>query len=157
MDKILDVPIFLEFYGKLLSDRQAEIISLFCDEDYSLTEIAENLQISRQAVYDSIKNGTAALEGFEEKIGLVKRYKLRKKIGENLIDMIKSEGAAGGESIVGEVRVQGAAEDENYVDVNKSRGAAEGDVMENDHIVRFQITDEKLEYMINSIKELIEL
>ena len=90
MDKILDVPVYLEFYGKLLSERQAEIISLYCDEDYSLTEIADNLQISRQAVHDSIKNGTAALEGFEERIGLVMRYKKRKEIGENLIGLLTS-------------------------------------------------------------------
>ena len=88
MDRILDVPIFLEFYSGLLTERQAEIISLYCDEDYSLVEIAENLQISRQAVHDSIKSGLAALEEFEEKMGLVSKYKSRREVGETLIEML---------------------------------------------------------------------
>ena len=88
MDKIIDVPIFLEFYGKLLTERQVEIISLYSDEDYSLTEIADNLKISRQGVYDAVKSIISALEDYENKIGLVRRYWLRKGIGENLHDAI---------------------------------------------------------------------
>jgi len=85
MDKILDVPIFLEFYSELLTERQAEIIALYCDEDYSLAEIAENLQISRQAVHDSLKSGMAAFEELEEKMGLVRKHNMRMEIVEDII------------------------------------------------------------------------
>ena len=95
MNRILDVPILLEFYGGLLTERQADIISLYCDEDYSLSEIAENLQISRQAVHDSLRNGLAALQEYEEKMGLVKNYGLKREIGNELIEMLIAQETTG--------------------------------------------------------------
>jgi len=88
MDRIVDTPIFLEFYGGLLTERQTEIIAMYCDDDYSLSEIAESLQISRQAVHDSLKGGIAALEGFEEKMGFVKKYRMREKIVGDIIGVL---------------------------------------------------------------------
>ena len=88
MDKITDAPVFLEFYGKLLTDRQAEIIAMYCDDDYSLSEIAENLKISRQAVHDSIKSGIAALEEFEIKLGLIEKYQERRESAKEITDIL---------------------------------------------------------------------
>jgi predicted DNA-binding protein YlxM (UPF0122 family) len=47
---------------------------LYCNGDLSLAEIAENLDISRQGVYDNIKRGRAALTEFEAKLGLAEKF-----------------------------------------------------------------------------------
>jgi Uncharacterized protein conserved in bacteria len=44
-----------EFYATLLTDKQMNYIELYYADDYSLAEIAEEFNISRQAVYDNIK------------------------------------------------------------------------------------------------------
>ena len=54
-DKFEHVNLLLPFYGKLLSERQLEILKYYYYEDLSLSEIAENLSISRNAVFDALK------------------------------------------------------------------------------------------------------
>ena len=45
----------LDFYGELLTDKQRECLDLHYNEDLSLSEIAEQLGISRQGVWDNIR------------------------------------------------------------------------------------------------------
>jgi len=67
--------LYLDFYGVLLTDRQAEILNSYFNEDYSLSEIAQGLDISRQAAHDAVRNGLRALAEYEDKLGLVKAYR----------------------------------------------------------------------------------
>ena len=62
----------LDFYGQLLSKRQQEVMALYHEENYSLSEIAEEFGISRQAVHDTLKKAEQALAEYEQKLGLVK-------------------------------------------------------------------------------------
>lgn len=62
----------LDLYGGLLSDRQSRILRLYCDEDFGFSEIAEELEISRQAVYDATRQARDMLEKFEGHLGLLK-------------------------------------------------------------------------------------
>ena len=62
-----------DLYGKLLSKGQQDILSYFLNDDLTLTEIAENLNISRQAVKDSLSKGEERLYALEEEIGFLKR------------------------------------------------------------------------------------
>jgi predicted DNA-binding protein YlxM (UPF0122 family) len=62
------------FYGNLLTEKQQQILSLYCIEDLSLGEISENLGISRQAVYDTLKRSKKILEDYEEKLGLLNKF-----------------------------------------------------------------------------------
>ena len=64
----------LDFYGPLLTEHRRELARLYCEEDLSLSEIAEQLSITRQGVSDAIRKARAQLEGYEEKLGLVARY-----------------------------------------------------------------------------------
>lgn len=64
----------LDFYGELLTDKQRECCELHYNEDLSLAEIAEQLGISRQGVWDNIRRADTSLAEIEEKTGLVARF-----------------------------------------------------------------------------------
>ena len=64
----------LDFYGELLTDKQRECFDLHYNEDLSLSEIAEQLGISRQGVWDNIRRAESAMEEIEEKTGLLRRF-----------------------------------------------------------------------------------
>ena len=63
-----------DFYGALLSERQREVFGLYHEENLSLSEIAEELGVSRQAVHNSLGKAKEELEGFEGKLGLIARH-----------------------------------------------------------------------------------
>ena len=64
----------LDFYGELLTDKQRECCDLHYNEDLSLSEIAEQLGISRQGVWDNIRRAESAMQDIEEKTGLIRRF-----------------------------------------------------------------------------------
>ena len=74
MSKDLSVGVLLDFYSELLTDKQRDVMDLYYNNDYSLAEIAQNLDISRQGVRDFIKRGEKQLNEFEEKLGMVSRF-----------------------------------------------------------------------------------
>jgi len=63
-----------DFYGNLLTDNQKNILDLYCNYDLSLGEISEIKNISRQAVYDSVKRSETKLRNFETKLKLVEKF-----------------------------------------------------------------------------------
>ena len=64
----------LDFYGELLTEKQRDCFDMHYNEDLSLSEIAEQLGISRQGVWDNIRRAESALNEFEEKTGLIRRF-----------------------------------------------------------------------------------
>ena len=64
----------LDFYGELLTNKQRECFDLHYNEDLYLSEIAEQLGISRQGVWDSIRRAESAMVEVEEKTGLLSRF-----------------------------------------------------------------------------------
>lgn len=75
MGKDFETAVLLDFYGDLLTEKQARALDLYYNEDLSLAEIAEPLGISRQGVRDSIKRGEKQLYDLENALGLAKRFK----------------------------------------------------------------------------------
>ena len=67
----LDANDLLDVYGGLLTQRQREILGLYYEEDFSYTEISEELEISRAAAMDSVHRATKLLEKYEAAIGYV--------------------------------------------------------------------------------------
>ena len=63
-----------DFYGELLTERQRSVYEMSINEDLSLSEIADALSISRQAVHDIIKRCDHQLEEYEEKLHLVEKF-----------------------------------------------------------------------------------
>ena len=70
MNKNLAMSDLLDIYGELLTDKQREMLELYYNDDLSLAEIAEQYEISRQGVHDSIRRGEEALEEYERVLGL---------------------------------------------------------------------------------------
>jgi len=90
MDRVYEISLLLDFYGQLLTPRQNEILDLHYNNDYSLGEIAEQLSISRQGVFDNLKRGKASLDKLEEKLGLVKKFSMQKKKAEDILKSINT-------------------------------------------------------------------
>lgn len=74
MDKLLFLTMLYDFYGELITKKQKEIFELYHLNDFSLNEIADELNISRQAVLDSLKRTEKSLMQYEEKLLLVHKY-----------------------------------------------------------------------------------
>jgi len=79
-DKTLMMTMLLDFYGDLLTPRQRSCFSMHYNEDFSLAEIAEIMEISRQGVRDLIVRAEATLMETEEKTGLIKRFSEQKLV-----------------------------------------------------------------------------
>ena len=75
VEKVVEVGILFDFYGKLLSSRQLGVIELFYIHDLSLAEIGEELDITRQAVYDTLKRAERKLYNYEKNLNLVNDFK----------------------------------------------------------------------------------
>ena len=67
--------ILFGYYGVLLTEKQQALFEEYYGEDFSLSEIASEYNISRNAVHDTIKKVQASLDEFEEKLGLYKKDK----------------------------------------------------------------------------------
>lgn len=73
-EKNLNISLLLDFYGDILSERQKEMLDLYYNDDLSLSEIAENYNISRQGVRSILKKGENILVNMEEKLHLAQRF-----------------------------------------------------------------------------------
>ena len=74
IDEITRQSLLYDFYGALLTDRQREVMELYHEENLSLAEIAAEMEISRQGVHDALKKAEKALDGYEQKLGLVDKF-----------------------------------------------------------------------------------
>ena len=78
-DDTVQRTMLFDFYGELLTDKQREYYDLHYNEDLSLSEIAEQTVVSRQAVWDIIRRAGQILEDMEAKTGLVRRFTSRRE------------------------------------------------------------------------------
>lgn len=69
----LEMTLLFDYYGDLLTDRQRMCFDMRHNQDLSLGEIAEVLQVSRQGVYDNLSRAEALLKNMEDKTGCVRR------------------------------------------------------------------------------------
>ena len=63
------------FYGGLLTDKQRQVLTLHCEEDLSLAEIAQEAGVSRQGVHDMLTRAAQRLFDMEEKLGMAARFR----------------------------------------------------------------------------------
>ena len=72
--KDLNICVLLDFYSSLLTNKQAEMMEQYYNEDLSLSEIAGEMDISRQGVRDAVKKAEAILLEAEKEMGFVKQF-----------------------------------------------------------------------------------
>lgn len=70
MSKNFEISVLLDLYGKLLTEKQFDMLDFYYNNDFSLAEIAEHYNISRQGVHDSIKRGEELLLDYEKVLKL---------------------------------------------------------------------------------------
>ena len=83
-NKFIYINELLVRYGGLLTAKQLEAMKLYYHLNLSLQEISENLNISRAAVSDTLKKAVQHLENYEDKLGLSRQKKARKKLVDQL-------------------------------------------------------------------------
>ena len=94
IERVEYVSMLYDFYGSLLSDSQNEIMALYHEDNLSLSEIAEELGQTRQAVHYNLRKAEKALKSYEEKLGLVASYKENRLLAQKLFSIIDSAGIA---------------------------------------------------------------
>ena len=88
MEEKVEQAYLYDFYGELLNEHQRRIYEDFAFNDLSLGEIAACEGISRQGVHDLIRRCNKLLEGYEEKLHLVKKFLDTKKNVERIHTLV---------------------------------------------------------------------
>ena len=87
MSKDLYYSTLLDVYGKTLNKRQLDVMVAYYNEDLSLSEIAANMQISKQGVRDIIKRAETHLMQLEMELLFIEKARSREKL---LIGIVKN-------------------------------------------------------------------
>ena len=74
MDKNIQLGLLYEFYGNLLTEKQAYVVNSYYNDDLSLSEIAEELNITRQGVRKHLVEAEKVLNNYEQKLGLMDKF-----------------------------------------------------------------------------------
>lgn len=112
VDDIAKASLLYDFYGALLTEKQRQVMALYHEENLSLSEIASEFGISRQAVHDTLKKAEQALEEYENKLNLIDKLVKTEdaitaidreiaQISENLTDERALEGLGRIKAIIG--------------------------------------------------------
>ncbi|GAX07829.1 MAG TPA: putative DNA-binding protein [Lactobacillus sp.] len=72
------------FYQPLLTKKQNDYMQLYYGDDYSLGEISEEYDVSRQAVYDNIRRTEKILETYEKKLHLLEEFTRRNQLADEI-------------------------------------------------------------------------
>ena len=86
-EKNLQIGYLLDFYGGILPQRKREIMELYYNDDLSLSEVAEQFGITRQAVRETVKKTEEELLFYEERLGLLSRFQEAQKHTESALEL----------------------------------------------------------------------
>lgn len=90
VEERIELTLLYDFYGALLKDNQRRMFEAYMMEDYGYSEIAASEGISRQGAYDAISRAVRQLRVYEEKLGLVRRFRRQQEQMEELRKRIDS-------------------------------------------------------------------
>jgi uncharacterized protein len=94
LEKTTRMNYLYDFYQSLLTPKQQSYMSLYYLDDYSLGEIAEEYDVSRQAVFDNIKRTEAMLEEYEVKLLLFQKFQERSKLLTQVKEWLNDDSAS---------------------------------------------------------------
>lgn len=84
MEKIVEQALLFDFYGELLTEHQKRIYEEAVNEDLSLSELAEEHQISRQGIHDIIKRCDKILQEYEDKLHLIEKFQTTRELAQEI-------------------------------------------------------------------------
>ncbi|MCU9612131.1 putative DNA-binding protein [Caldibacillus lycopersici] len=91
LEKTTRMNYLFDFYQVLLTPKQQSYMSLYYLDDLSLGEIAEEYEVSRQAVYDNIKRTEIMLEEYEKKLHLFEKFQQRNRLLDELSALLHAK------------------------------------------------------------------
>ena len=97
MDERVELNYLLDFYGPLLTAHRQEVMRLYCEEDLSQQEIADQLSITRQGVFDTLAKAKRQLADCEAKLGLVRRHLAQTRAAERCLRLLEGVRALPGD------------------------------------------------------------
>lgn len=89
LEKTLRLGLLYDFYGVLLTEKQRLCLEMHYLNDFSLAEIAADLRISRQAVYDLLRRAEQTLEDYEAKLGLVQKFAQQRLVLQQVYNLLQ--------------------------------------------------------------------
>ena len=89
LDKKVEYGVQSSFYGALLTERQRSMLTLYCDEDLSLAEVAKQLHVTRQCVNDTLQRAFQRLDELENSLCLMARFERQREVMAACRDLIK--------------------------------------------------------------------
>ena len=101
MEKFVEQGYLYDFYGELLTERQQQVYESVVLEDYSLSEVAEDLGISRQGVHDMIKRCNKTLEEYEQKLHLVEKFVVIREKVSQIHELVREKDTIDQEELLG--------------------------------------------------------
>lgn len=90
-EKNLNIGYLLDFYGDVLTERKKDALDLYYNNDMSLSEIADEMGISRQGVRDIIKKAEEELTFYEARLGLAKKFDEAQKHAKKALEICERE------------------------------------------------------------------
>ena len=100
LKKKVDLAFLSAFYGGMLTENQRRILSLHCEEDLSLGEIAEEVGISRQAAHETLSRAAAKLTEMESVLGVADRFRRMESGLENALSLLRKQDYSGAEQVL---------------------------------------------------------
>ena len=100
-DEIAELSMLYDFYGPLLKDGHRQIFEDYVWNNLSLSEIAEECQITRQGVYDVVRRCRIRLRDYEDRLHQVEKFRVTKMKLREIEEMV-SDGSD--ESVAGKIR-----------------------------------------------------
>lgn len=95
----LEMTLLFDYYGDLLTERQRACLDLRYNQDMSLGEIAQELGVSRQGVFDNLSRAEALLRNMEEKTGCVRRAKKARKAVSKILSCAEALASSSDETV----------------------------------------------------------
>lgn len=89
LDKVLRIGLLFDFYGALLTEKQRQCLDMHYLNDLSLSEIAEEFNVSRQAIHDILRRAEQTLQEYEQKLLLVERYQRERQVIKQIYESIE--------------------------------------------------------------------
>ncbi len=111
IEKTEKIIMLKDFYGPLLTQKQQDALNLYYEDDWSLSEIADSMAISRQGVYDLLKRAEQALLDYEQRLCLLERFSLTREHLDKVIMLLNDIKSADRQKIEGALEIIRAIDD----------------------------------------------